>query len=312
LINNFTVLYVEDCKDAQEHMKMILEDSVKEFYQAFNGEEGIHVYEEKRPDIILTDINMPYLDGLEMASRIRENDSKIPIVIMSAFDDKNSLHKAIKIKVDCFIPKPIDIDLLENGLKAIAKKLQYKRDSELIRTNERDKLYNLAHFDILTNVSNRLYFDTKIEQVLSKANRDKSFVTLFYIDLDNFKTINDTYGHKAGDEILKSFTKNIKSIIRVEDTLSRLGGDEFTLIVEGVEDRKSLDLLANKVLNAASTSIFFNGENINVTCSIGISSFPKDSDSKEELIHWADVAMYKAKESGKSDFIYFEDLAKEV
>ncbi len=123
---DFTLLYVEDDRESQRQMKLILEDSVKKFYQAYNGEEGLKIFKEKNPDIILTDINMPVLDGLSMVKQIKELDATKPIMLMSAFEDKRYLSKAISMKIDFFVSKPINIDILENGLKAIAKKLQNK------------------------------------------------------------------------------------------------------------------------------------------------------------------------------------------
>ncbi len=101
---------------------------------------------------------------------------------------------------------------------------------------------------------------------------------------------------------------HVKKIIRVEDTFARISGDEFSLIVEEVSDKNYIDVLSKKILTSVSTPIYFNGSYISITCSIGISRYLQDSDTKENLIHFADLAMYKAKESGKSNYIYFEDL----
>jgi diguanylate cyclase (GGDEF)-like protein len=175
------------------------------------------------------------------------------------------------------------------------------------------KIYDttkLAHYDSLTGTPNRLLFNIKLEQALSRATRNSTNVILFFIDLDNFKNINDTYGHIAGDKILELVSLNIKKIIRSEDTFFRISGDEFSLIIEDVKDRTYLDILSKKILLATSTAISFNGVDISISCSIGISSFPKDSRLKEELIHFADMAMYKAKKNGKSNYVYYEDLAE--
>jgi DNA-binding response OmpR family regulator len=116
-MTNFTLLYVEDDTDAQEKMKMMLEDSVKELYQAHDGAEGFSIFMEKKPDVILTDINMPILNGLSMVEKIKDVDSTVPVIVMSAFDNRESLLRAINIGVDYFIPKPIDMDILEDRLR---------------------------------------------------------------------------------------------------------------------------------------------------------------------------------------------------
>jgi len=305
LINNFTLLYVEDDPEMQEHIRLIFQDDVKTFYLASNADEGLQIFKKKNPDIILTDINMSGLDGLSMAQEIKKIDKYKPIIVMSAFDDKKTLLRAINIGIDYFSPKPIDIEILRDKLNLIAHNLQNKIDVENARKKEIEDLYNLAHYDTLTKVLNRFLFDVRLDQAISKAKRNNSVVTLFFIDLDNFKAINDTYGHSTGDQILQSASNNIKKVIRVEDTLARIGGDEFAIIVEDTMDKGYLNNLANKIVHASSFSIEVNGKTITTTCSIGISKFPQDCDNKEDLMHFADIAMYNAKKLGKSKYTYY-------
>jgi diguanylate cyclase (GGDEF)-like protein len=297
---------VEDNTDAQERMRQIFKDDVQTFYQAYNGEDGFSVYQQKSPDIILTDINIPLLDGLSMAKKIKEIDKYQPIIVMSAFDDRKTLLKAIDIGIDYFTPKPVDLDILYDKLNLIAHNLQNKIDIENSRKKEIEDLYNLAHYDTLTKVLNRFLFNVRLDQAISKAKRNNSIITLFFIDLDNFKTINDTYGHTAGDKVLQSLSDNIKKIIRMEDTLARIGGDEFAIIIEDSIDKGYLNRLATKIVEASSFSINFNGNTITTTCSVGISKFPQDCSTKEELIHLADIAMYRAKKLGKSKYTYYK------
>jgi len=309
-LTNFTLLYVEDDRESQKHMKMILQDRVKEFYQAYDGEEGLSIFKEKKPDIILADINMPILNGLSMVKKIREINSHTPIVLISAFDDKSYLLQAIELNIDYFISKPIDIDILDNGLDCIVKKLQNRINIERENKEDREHLYKLAHFDSLTNLPNRLLFNKKLDEALEKAENDKSVVALFFVDLDRFKNINDTYGHAAGDEVLKIVSQSVQKCIRSEDIFFRISGDEFSLILEETKDKDSIELISEKILKATSTSINFKGHKINVTCSIGISRFPQDTKDKKELLHFADMAMYKSKEIAKASYMYYKDLGK--
>jgi len=305
LLNEFTILYVEDNLDAQEQLKMILEDDVKAFYQAYNGEEGLSLYKDKKPDIVLADINMPLLDGLEMTKRIRRIAPEQPILIVSSFDDKETLLKALNIVVNGFVTKPIDIEKLENQLNKIARNLKSKINTQINKEKEINDLYNLAHYDMLTKIPNRFLFNIRLEKAISNASRHDSNVVVFFIDLDNFKDINDYYGHQAGDRVLISIVKNIKQVIRQEDTLSRIGGDEFALIIEGIISKEYITTLAKKIVKASSISIKHRTNTIYASCSVGISMFPQDSSSKDELIHFADIAMYKAKKDGKSGFSYY-------
>ena len=164
LLKNFTLMYVEDDTDAQKHMKAIFEDLVSEFYQAYDGKEGLKLYEEKKPDIILSDVNMPVMDGLEMAKRIKEIDFDQNILLLSAFDDKDILLDALNIGIDGFVSKPIDIDVLMQKLQQIAKNLQNKKDARLAREQKLNELHNLAHYDTLTKICNRYLFNILVDR----------------------------------------------------------------------------------------------------------------------------------------------------
>jgi len=305
VLNNFTLLYIEDNIDAQNYLQLIFEDDLREIYIASDGKEGLKAYKEKRPDIVLTDINMPKMDGFSLIKEIRKINKNQQIVVISAFDDRDNLLKAINMCSNGFVPKPIDMDFLYEKLTSIAQYLQEKIDTKKQKIMEVESLYKLAHYDTLTKIPNRFLFEIILEKAINKAKRYDGELTLFFIDLDSFKSINDTYGHKAGDVVLQNVTNNIKKVIRSEDTFARRSGDEFLLLVEGVNDKSALDKFTKKILEKASHSIEYMDKLINVTLSIGISRFPFDTDSKEELIHFADIAMYKAKHSGKNNYIFF-------
>ena len=298
LSKNFTLLYVEDNLESQYQMSMILKDDFKEFYQAYNGADALKIYNDKKPDIIISDVNMPILDGLEMARKIKSINKYQIIIIVSAFDDKNILLDSINIGIDYFIPKPVNIDILNDRLNVITQNLQNKLDFDDSKKKEIDILYNLAHFDALTQMPNRYLFDLKLSEAMSRAKRNSTIFAIFIIDLDDFKSINDTYGHIAGDEVLKAVSKNIKDIIRVDDTLARIGGDEFALIAENFKDENYIEILKKKILEA-TLYLQFKDKKISVSYSIGVSVFPLDGTSKKELLHLADSKMYNVKKQRK-------------
>jgi len=308
MLNNFTLLCVEDDEDARRHIGMMLEDDMKELYMATDGIEGLKTYKEKRPDIILTDINMPNMDGLSMIKEIRKQDRNQPIVIISAFDDRNNLLEAINMGGNGFVSKPIDMDFLYEKLNCIAQNLQDKIDAKKLKAKEIENLYKLAHYDNLTKIPNRFLFEITLEKTISRVKREGGELALFFIDLDNFKKVNDTYGHNAGDIVLQTVSANIKKIIRNEDILARRSGDEFLLLVEGICKIETLELLAKKIIEATSKPVKYLNEEINITSSIGISRFPYDTDIIEEFIHFADIAMYKAKKYGKCNYNFFGKL----
>ena len=430
LLENFTLLYVEDHTDMQNIMKEILEDEVKEFYQAFDGKEGLALYKEKKPDIIISDINMPNMDGLDMAKEIKAIDKEQDILILSAFQDIVILKRAIDIGVDAFISKPVrDIDELFDKLEKISMHLQNKKDLEnvlfkssqqaqiiqqihdsvistdlngiitswnngstrllgyseeetkdkhismlyppekleqiskyieiLIQNgeysssveivnksgetidaelslsllkddeglikgvisylkditrrkkaedaleNQKNELDYQAHHDSLTGLPNRVYFHRKLQEGIDKSEINENKLALFFIDLDYFKEINDTLGHEVGDEVLKIVTSRLRESLRKDDIAARLGGDEFTVIMQSLEHGEDASLLAEKIIKALSAPMLIDGNKLQISCSIGISLYPDDANLEKDLLKYADIAMYRAKDEGRSNFQFY-------
>lgn len=166
-------------------------------------------------------------------------------------------------------------------------------------------LKHMAHHDILTGLPNRLLFNDRMKQALSSARRYNEQVAVLFLDLDNFKCINDEFGHDIGDLILKSVSERLKSCLRVCDTIARLGGDEFIIMLENVEKAENVALIAQKILCSLSESVLINNRNFHVTTSVGISLYSKDGDDAETLVRNADLAMYHAKKSGKNKYRFF-------
>jgi len=167
------------------------------------------------------------------------------------------------------------------------------------------KLDKLAHYDLLTNLPNRALFYDSLNHSLSKAKRLNQKIALMFIDLDNFKTINDTLGHDYGDILLKEVSKKLKSILRTEDVVSRLGGDEFTVILDPIEDNTFPSVVAQKIIDELTKPIKLKDEMGYIGSSIGIAIYPDDAKDLDTLIKFADMAMYRAKESGKNTYRYF-------
>ena len=167
------------------------------------------------------------------------------------------------------------------------------------------KIEYLAHHDSLTDLPNRLLFNARLEHALEMAHRDKQQIGLIFLDLDNFKRINDSLGHPIGDGILQSVAKRMKSLIRGADTLARLGGDEFTLILEEIERPQEISKVAQKVLDTFNDAFEVEGHQLHVTPSMGISIYPRDGQDAASLIRNADTAMYLAKERGRNTYQFY-------
>jgi len=165
----------------------------------------------------------------------------------------------------------------------------------------------LATHDALTGVSNRLLLNDRLDHAINHANRFDKCVAVIFCDLDNFKPINDTYGHSVGDEILKGVAEALKDILRKEDTICRFGGDEFVILVEELKSFEYLEKILEKIQCISQNSFVIENTPINVGMSIGAAIYPNDSTTPEALLRCADEAMYKAKKSGKNKIAYYQD-----
>ena len=154
LLNNFTILYVEDDKDMQEYIKSFLCDDVKEFYQAYDSQEALKVYKEKKPDIVITDFSLPYFDGIELSSKIKQINPIQNIILISAFQEIDILMRAINLGINNFLPKPIhDINCLFNILEEIASNLQNKIDKENLEKKLKEKEKRITHLNKIKSLS---------------------------------------------------------------------------------------------------------------------------------------------------------------
>jgi len=171
----------------------------------------------------------------------------------------------------------------------------------------REKLKELALFDNLTKLPNRTLFMIELQNELNRAQRYKNRVGLLFIDLDGFKSVNDTYGHQMGDELLKEVAQRLTKAVRKTDIVSRLSGDEFTVIVSGIQDPKEVENIAKKVLEAVNEEIIIDHQVLPIGASIGIAIYPDHTKDIDELIKLADDMMYRSKAAGKNQISMYSD-----
>ncbi|TAN45477.1 MAG: diguanylate cyclase [Nitrospirae bacterium] len=410
---DISVLYVEDEPAAREKTARMLKREVRTIYLAEDGVEGLEIFKRHNPDIVITDIKMPRMDGLDMTRAIKEINKLTPVIVTTAHDDTAFFLKSIEIGIDRYVLKPIDQSLLTETLVEFAETIrrteelrqknklleEYKRAvdvssilcktdtgwrityandafcgisgftcaeltgkeylfvikhdkqeimlrdmrsnlesnniwkgiiehrrkddtscfidltalpildaddkvvefiyigndvTELIDLNSR--LKKLSDTDTLTQAYNRMAFNNIIETEMQRAKRYKTPLSLILFDIDNFKKINDNFGHLAGDEALKRLACIVSATIRNVDILVRWGGEEFVVIAP--ETNLSAANEAAERLREAIEGSDFDGIG-SVTSSFGVSQFRED-DHPGALIKRADEALYKAKEKGKN------------
>lgn len=173
------------------------------------------------------------------------------------------------------------------------------------RKNAEAQVFRLAHYDQVTNLPNRILFLDRFEQEIKKTRRNKRLITLMYLDLDRFKEINDTLGHDMGDLLLKETASRLLTCVRGDDTVARMGGDEFTVILANLENQLSTERIAQTILDKLSEPFHLGAEVVYITTSIGISVYPMDGGDVDVLLKNADQAMYAAKEQGRNRYHYF-------
>lgn len=184
------------------------------------------------------------------------------------------------------------------------------QEYSLVRSNK--LLVQYAYYDGLTKIPNRRLGYDRLQHAIDRAHREGSKVALLFIDLDNFKYVNDTLGHDAGDSLLKEIVLRLQHCLRAEDTLVRLGGDEFAVILENVHEIASVGASCGRILEALASAVVIGSHQHTVTASIGVAVFPGDGSTVPQLLQNADLAMYRAKETGKNTYHFFSSSLSDV
>jgi diguanylate cyclase (GGDEF)-like protein len=183
-----------------------------------------------------------------------------------------------------------------SSLFIVAYLRQYQQ-SRILQIKNQNRLWQLANYDTLTGLPNRMLLLDRLNQLLSRALRQGTSLAVIFSDIDDFKTINDTYGHDAGDELLRFVAERLRTAIRTEDTVARLSGDEFIILVENIESRDGVKAVSQKIQQQLADGLLIDGKLISVRMSFGAALFPDDGGNPEILIKKADIAMYADKKS---------------
>jgi diguanylate cyclase (GGDEF)-like protein len=299
--------------DHQDEFDLTLCGGAEEVVQAVQ-EAG----EKNRPfDAVFLDMRMPPgPDGVWAAGRIREMDDRIDIVVVTAYSDidPEEISRRVPPKGHLFyLQKPFH----PHEIRQLAGALGRRRQAE-------ERIRQIAYFDDVTGLPNRAYFKEQFGQAIEAAQRHQRQLALLFIDLDNFKRINDTLGHSTGDILLREVSKRLLLNLRVGDTiatgkpnhdddsLARLGGDEFTVLLTGIGAKEDAEVVATRILSAMSEPVCLAGHEVSVTGSIGIAVFPDDGRDADTLLKNADMAMYFAKRESRNAFQFFAKSMNEA
>ena len=249
-------------------------------------------------DLILLDMQMPGLDGLDVIKALHrvEQDAYVPVIAITA----NPGYKIAALQAGArdFITKPLDLaEVTQRIHNLLEVRLLYRKVAEQGRLQRQ-----MALHDHLTGLPNRRLLEDRIETALHHAARNHRMMAVFYMDLDGFKAINDTHGHDCGDNLLREVARRLLETCRQQDTLARIGGDEFILLLTDIGDMCDVMRPALKILEALAEPFYIGGNALRVTASIGIATYPVDGDDVDSLVNRADQALYDAKRAGRNRF----------
>ena len=306
------ILVVDDHEDNIEVLKVRLESWGYGTASCSNGAEALAYVEQSPPDLILLDVMMPEISGIEVARRIKGNSALpfIPIIMQTALDSTEDKVEGLEAGADDYITKPIDFAELKARLRSMLriKRLQEaleEREKELLEVNER--LRFMSQTDALTGLDNRRHLNERIDEMFQHAQRLNEPFSLVMCDLDKFKSVNDTYGHQAGDEVLKQLAHILKDEAREIDRVGRYGGEEFMLLLPGTVLDAAVTFAERVRKRIEAHTFTFDGGSLKRTASFGVSGWPHptigDSDA---LVRTADDALYVAKETGRNRVIRYD------
>jgi two-component system cell cycle response regulator len=289
------VLLVEDNDvDAELTQDLLSEWSMEEFQitRAKTLAEGFSFLSRERFDAVLLDLSLPDTFGLPTVRQVHAMNPTVPVVILSGVTDQSLALQAVQQGAQDYLVKG------QGHPELLARAIRYAIE----RKRAEEHLTYLAQYDHLTGLVNRNLFRDRLVQAMARSKRMHQPIGLMLLDLDRFKTVNDTFGHDMGDELLKAVTERLKVCVREVDTVARMGGDEFTIILEGVSSEQNILVVAKRITESIAAPFELKGHHISVGISIGITIYPHDDHPIDELLKHADTAMYRAKQQGGSAF----------
>ncbi len=309
MLKELRVLYVEDDSDISEEILYFLQNRVQELYFAEDGLEALKLFKKHKPDLIITDIQMPHLDGLAMAEKIREIDTDVAIVITSAYSDNNFLARSIDLTISGYLTKPINLKKLIQTAEKVCEPLLLKREienknRELLKINEnldalvKEKTKTLEHMYRHESVTD-LYNITKLKESLEK----EKYAYLTLLDISNFSVLNKQYGKEFADKVLKKTARVLETHVTKELVLFKAESDRFVFLVKNLEESFVISFCKQIIAFFDKTTLMIDINPIVVNFNIGISQILP---GRFAMID-AEYALDKSKESGSRFFSFYSD-----
>lgn len=337
------LLIVDDVRENREILRRRFERLGFHATEANGGVEALDLIEREAFDLVLLDIMMPDIAGIEVLEQIRKKFSQgsLPVIMVSARSQSEDVIDALNRGANDYIIKPVEFSIararvitqlerkraeeqilqMQEVLSQTNEVLECRvadRTKDLVTANQRlqnemdqrersqAKIAHLAHHDGLTDLGNRLLFHKQLSDAVLHRRRHGGDLAVLFIDLDRFKTVNDTLGHWAGDSLLKQLAARLRGSLRENDKIGRLGGDEFAIFQFGDEQPRQAAALATRLMELIQEPFVIEDQRLVIGASIGIAIADSDYQDADQLLRAADLAMYRAKAGGRGHFRFFE------
>jgi len=289
------ILLVED-NDVDAHLTqdILAEWSIEQFditHVTRLSEAFTHLARE-RFDAVLLDLSLPDGYGLPTLRQMQAANPTIPIIVLSGVSDQTLALQAVQNGAQDYLVKG------QGQPELLARSIRYAIE----RKRAEERLTYLAQYDHLTGLVNRTLFRDRLVQAMARSKRLQQPLGLMLLDLDRFKAVNDTMGHAVGDQLLKAVADRLQECVREVDTVARMGGDEFTIILEGLSCEQDITLVAQRITESLAEPFHLQEHQASIGVSIGITVYPSDDHEIDDLMKHADAAMYRAKQQGGSSF----------
>ncbi len=308
-LSTATVMIIDDEPIVIDVVKAFLEEAgYRRFIGVADPTKAIEAITDNKPDVILLDLLMPGMNGLDVLAAVRKDPELrfIPIIVLTAASDAATKMRVLELGATDFLAKPVD-----------ASELTLRMRNSLAFKAYRD---HLAYYDGLTGLPNRKLFHERLNVGLRRAKRTNRLCALLHMNLDRFKQINETLGHRVGDGLLKVVAQRLNLSIRGTDTVgrlieeretgwsvSRVGGDEFTVLLTDLDRVESAAIVAGRILASLAEAFDVDGVELYTSPSIGISVFPNDAEDTDTLMKNAGAALSHAKQKGRNTFVFYSD-----
>jgi diguanylate cyclase (GGDEF)-like protein len=297
------VLVADDSAAIRRMVSHCLRHAGYRVTEAGDGSEALERFEAEPSAVVITDISMPGMGGLDLLARLRDHDPAPEVILLTGThaEDAQVAVEALRLGAHDYIKKdPRSLEAVVLAAARALDKFRLRQKNALLV----DELRRQSLTDSLTGVGNRRAFDEALPRGVARARRSQLGLALVMLDLDRFKLINDTFGHRVGDEVLSSFAARLKSVVRLSDSLFRFGGEEFALLLPEQNQAAAAAAGARLVEVTAASPFEVGPHRITVTCSAGVAELTSgDPDSGTDLVARADGALYAAKRSGRNRLV---------